>query len=1087
MENDEEDHALVADEVASTKFALMANTSAESKVFDNSLCSKGCNKNNDSLNNKTTDLTDKLFDAKNMIYPYKLGLAQVESRLVEYKERKVKYCEKIKTLEFRNGSNNEYIEILKKKIETLKQEKEGVDEKLAGLLTASKNLDNLIESQRSDKNKDRLGYIVVPLPPAQLYSSLKKNLSWTGLPEFADDTVTDYNRPSPTVESTSGDDQNRNPSVSETVATPITPKPFIKFVKPKDSQSKSKTDETKTPKKPLVKYVEQYRKPNKKPNKKGEKSLTPKYVAHRPYRPPVRLVRTNINVARPNRTSFNKQAHSYANRPFHKTSAVRSHYRAPWVSTVNRNFPFVNRKFYTGSRNFPTGNRKFPTTSRKFLTGSSKCSTADMGMKGKAVKPSACWFWKPSLNLSNKGPNNNSVSVMFKKYTYIDTQGRLNGCSRHMTVNISYLSDFEPFDGGYVSFGQGGCKITGKGTIKTGKLEFEYVYFMKDLKDFKLLDDANILLRTPRQHNMYSIDLNNIVPHRDLTCLVAKASADECMLWHRRLGKQHKAACRSKLVNSVTTPLHTLHMDLFGPTSDETSGILKKFITKIENLKDLKVKIIRTPQQNGVAEKRNRTLIEAARTMLADTKLPVTFWVEAVNTACYVQNRVLVNMSHNKTPYELFNGRSSAIGFLKPFGCHVMIFNTLNNLGKFKGKGDEGYFIGYLMSSKAFRVFNKRTRMVEENLHVEFLENKAIEKGVGPNLLFDIDSLTKSMNYVPVDAGTISSNLSGSGNPNPNASISNPPADQMETLTVETLIPTVSSPVSTTYSTDSQEPSSDVRLILKRVANQEETPSLNNILSLTNRFEDILRVTTNSDESNGVEADISNMETAIIAIYQMDVKSTFLYGTIDEEVYVVQLSGFQDLEFLAKVYKVEKAMYELHQAPRAWYVLQKEDGIFLSQDKYVGDILKKFGYSNIRSSNNPMDKENPWGKDETGKDVDLHLYRSMIGSLMYLTASRPDIMFAVCACARHQVTPKECHMHAVKRIVRYLKESPFDLVAYSNSDYSGATQDCKSTTGGCQFFGRRLILWQCKKQTIMATSTTEAEYVAAASCCGQVL
>nr|GFA69674.1 hypothetical protein [Tanacetum cinerariifolium] len=179
-------------------------------------------------------------------------------------------------------------------------------------------------------------------------------------------------------------------------------------------------------------------------------------------------------------------------------------------------------------------------------------------------------------------------------------------------------------------------------------------------------------------------------------------------------------------------------------------------------------------------------------------------------------------------------------------------------------------------------------------------------------------------------------------------------------------------------------------------------------------------------------------------------------------------------------------------------VLQKEDGIFLSQDKYVGDILKKFGYSDVRSSNTHMDKENPWGKDETRKDVDLHLYRSIIGSLMYLTTSRPDTMFDVCACARHLVTPKECHLHAVKRIFRYLKghpklglwypkESLFDLVAFSDSNNGGATQDRKSTSEGCQFLGRRLISWQCKKQTIVATSTTEAEYVAAASCCRQVL
>nr|GEX50364.1 hypothetical protein [Tanacetum cinerariifolium] len=227
MANDEEDHALVADEVAPTEFALMANTN--------------CKKNNDSLNSKITDLTDKLFDANNLIYHYKLALAQVESRLVEYKEREVKYYEKIKTLEFYNESNNECNEILKRKLETLKEEKEGVDRKLAGLLKASMDLDNLIESQRSDKIKDGLGYSDVPPPPAQLYLSSKKDLSWTGLPECADDTVTDYSRPSPTVESTSGDDQNRNPSVYETVASPIKPKPFIKFSKPKDSQSKSKS------------------------------------------------------------------------------------------------------------------------------------------------------------------------------------------------------------------------------------------------------------------------------------------------------------------------------------------------------------------------------------------------------------------------------------------------------------------------------------------------------------------------------------------------------------------------------------------------------------------------------------------------------------------------------------------------------------------------------------------------------------------------------------------------------------------------------------------------------------------------------
>nr|GEU53374.1 hypothetical protein [Tanacetum cinerariifolium] len=331
-------------------------------------------------------------------------LAQVETRLTEHIDQELKYCEKIRGLEFKTESSADYIESLKKELELIKKEKEGLDSKLAGFQTGSKDLDSLFRSQRLDKNKEGLGY-------------------------SDDDTVTDYSRLAPTVESSPDDAQNRNPFVTETEASPstISPKSFIKFVKANDSPTNSKTDKAETAKKYPVKK-------------------------------------------------------------------------------------------------FSTVNRKFITANRKFLTGSTKLSSADMGKKGKAGSS--------QNNIDDKG--------------YWDC-----GCSRNMTGNISYLSDYEPFDRGYVSFGQGGWKITGKGTIKT--------------------DDDNVLLRTTRQHNMYSIDLNNIVPHKDLTCLVAKASADECMLWHRRLGKQHKASCKSKLVNSVSKPLHTLHMDLFGPTSVDPS------------------------------------------------------------------------------------------------------------------------------------------------------------------------------------------------------------------------------------------------------------------------------------------------------------------------------------------------------------------------------------------------------------------------------------------------------------------------------------------------------------------------------------
>ncbi|GKD51307.1 hypothetical protein Tco_1280283, partial [Tanacetum coccineum] len=206
-------------------------------------------------------------------------------------------------------------------------------------------------------------------------------------------------------------------------------------------------------------------------------------------------------------------------------------------------------------------------------------------------------------------------------------------------------------------------------------------------------------------------------------------------------------------------------------------------------------------------------------------------------------------------------------------------------------------------------------------------------------------------------------------------------------------------------------------------------------------------------------------------------KSAFLYGKIEEEVYVCQTPEFEGPDF----------------PDRRLQVKQKEDGIFISKDKYVTKILKKFGFSDVKTACTPMETHTPLLKDEDGEDVDEHLYRSMIGSLMYLTSSRPDIMFVVCACARFQVNPKSSHLHAVKRIFRYLKDqpklglwypkdSPFDLVACTDSDYVGASLYRKSTTVGCQFLGCRLISWQCKKQTVDANSTTEVKYIAASNC-----
>ncbi|GJX87349.1 hypothetical protein Tco_0339363 [Tanacetum coccineum] len=223
------------------------------------------------------------------------------------------------------------------------------------------------------------------------------------------------------------------------------------------------------------------------------------------------------------------------------------------------------------------------------------------------------------------------------------------------------------------------------------------------------------------------------------------------------------------------------------------------------------------------------------------------------------------------------------------------------------------------------------------------------------------------------------------------------------------------------------------------------------------------------------------------ALYGRKCRSPVCWAEVGE----VQLTGPEIVqETNERIIQVKQRMQAARDEP-------KELRLF-EGDKYVAEILKKFDFVSVKTASTPIETQKPLVKDEEASDVDVHLYRSMIGSLMYLTTSRPDIMFAVCTCSRFQVTLKTSHLSVIKRIFRYLKGKPklglwyprvssFDLEAYSDSDYAGANLDRKSTTGGCQFLGMRLISWQCKKHTIVDTSTTEAEYVAVANCCGQVL
>nr|GEU41698.1 putative ribonuclease H-like domain-containing protein [Tanacetum cinerariifolium] len=460
---------------------------------------------------------------------------------------------------------------------------------------------------------------------------------------------------------------------------------------------------------------------------------------------------------------------------------------------------------------------------------------------------------------------------------------------------------------------------------------------------------------------------------------------------------------------------------------------------------------------------------------------------------------------------------------MRPFGCPVTILNTIDHLDKFDGKADEGFFVGYSLNSKVFKVFNSRTRIVEENLHIRFSKSKPNVVGSGPDWLFDIDALTRITNYESIIVGTQSNGFVDPKSCHDDGS--KPTSDdgkkvdedirkeseckdqeKEDNVNTTNNVNTVSLTVNAagTNEVNVEEP--------KKVIHALKDPSWIEAIQ-----EELLQFKYTQEEGidyDEVFAPVARIKAIRIflayasfkdfEVYQMDVKSVFLYEKIKEEVYVCQVPGFEDPNFPDRVYKVEKALYRLHQAPRAWYetwstylldngfqrgkidktlfikrhkgdillmssigeltfllglqVNQKKDGIFISQDKYVVEILKKFWFTEVKTASIPMETQKPLLKDEDGEEVDVHMYRSMIGSLMYLTSSRLDIMFAVCAYARRQLNPKVSHLHAVKSIFRnlkgqpklglwYPKDYPFDLVAYTDSDYARESLDRKSTTG----------------------------------------
>ena len=801
-------------------------------------------------------------------------------------------------------------------------------------------------------------------------------------------------------------------------------------------------------------------------------------------------------------------------------------------------------------------------------------------------------------------------------------------------------------------------------------------------------------------------DLKKLEKHSIVRGLPSLGKKLEIVCEPCQLGKQTKISHKKNSYIATKRPLELVHMDLMGPiptesingkkyifvcvddfsrftwvyflrSKTEAFNYFRKFCNQVQNEKGLDIKKIcrirsdhgtefenakfsefcdglgishefsapRTPQQNGVVERKNRVLQEMARVMLNSKKVPRNLWAEAVNTACYVSNRVFKRPGTKHTSYELWKGKKPNVSYFHTFGSKCYILNDRDHLGKFDAKSDVGLFLGYALNSRAYRVFNLNTKTIMESINVKIDDLSML------NLCDDNDVNEPNENHVndiisPIDVTSSESsqdddkdscidvqsqgleNVLNDNQQNIQV-VENSPHPRLRNLHYQDDIigdlnegvrtrNQIANQISYACYTSQIEPKNINEAIVDEYwvgAMQDELNQFerNEVWSLVPRPKDINVIGTKwvfrnkTDESGkivrnkarlvaqgytqveGVDFDetfapVARLESIRLLLsiacvkkfklFQMDVKSAFLNGYLQEEVYVEQPKGFVDPHSPNHVFKLKKALYGLKQAPRAWYdrltqylidnhyrrggidrtlfikhhdhdifvaqiyvddivfgstnktkvdefvsvmssefemsmvgelnyflgmqVKQTSMGIMLSQSKYANNLVKRFGLENGKDFETPMSTTLKLDKDEKGKSVDQSLYRSMIGSLLYLTASRPDICFSVGLCARFQANPKESHLKAVKRIIRYIKGTynlglfySFDtndiLVGYCDADWAGNIDDRKSTSGGCFYVGNNLVSWSSKKQNSVSLSSSEAEYIAARSACTQLL
>nr|GEZ63700.1 integrase, catalytic region, zinc finger, CCHC-type, peptidase aspartic, catalytic [Tanacetum cinerariifolium] len=627
--------------------------------------------------------------------------------------------------------------------------------------------------------------------------------------------------------------------------------------------------------------------------------------------------------------------------------------------------------------------------------------------------------------------------------------------------------------------------------------------------------DGVDLLTGSRGNNLYTLSIQDMMTSSPI-CLMSKVSKTKSWLWHRRLshlnfsainhlvrqglvrglpklkfkkdhlcsactmGKSTKKTHKPKSEDTNHEKLYLLHMDLCGPMRVESVNGKKyilvivddyshlgKFLRSKDETPDFIFKFLKMIQ-NGVVERRNRTLIEAAHTMLIYAQTPLFLLAEAVATSCFTQNRSIIRLRHGKTPYELLHNKLPDLSFFHVFGALCYPTNDSKNLSKLQPKADIEIFIGYAPTKKAFQIYNRRTRKIMEPIHVDFDELTVMASGHR--------SLGTALNKMT--PGTISSGLVPTSSPptsyvppsqndwdllfqpmfdellNPQPSVVNQTPKTIAPI-AEVIPPgyvdSIGSPSSTTVEQDAPSASnSPTPTKTQSLVIPQDVEDVNLDMEVAHMRNDPLfgvpipEVTSVQSTEEGIDfeesfAPVARLEAIRIflayvahknmVVYQMDVKTAFLKGNLREDVYVSQPDGFVDPDNPNHVYKLKKSLYGLKQAPRA---------------------------------------------------------------------CRPDLQFAICMCAQYQARPTEKHVHVVKMIFRYLrgtvhrglwypKDSSVAITAFADADHAGCQDTHRSTSGSVQFLGERLISWSSKRQKSGAISSTKVEYIALSGCCAQIL